>query len=179
MSPTVANRIGDTAVLKYRRTETLPLLGAMLLDLARLCRPCRRASSPHWRKIRAFPGTKAKSGERRTLRWREMDSNHRFPVAKEMNPVGEPQPSRRRRKSISKRYLIFRVPKRFPSTGESYDLAGATDIGSPHSYGAGSEIFAKQRDICFRRRWAVRQRLDQAGGGVECLAHASTITIGE
>src|SRR5215472_116146 len=33
--------------------------------------------------------------------------------------------------------------------------------------GAGSEIFAKRRDICFRRR-GVRQRLDHAGD-VECL----------
>jgi len=33
---------GSTAVLEYRPTETLPLLGAMLLDLARLCRRCRQ-----------------------------------------------------------------------------------------------------------------------------------------
>jgi hypothetical protein len=31
------------------------------------------------------------------------DSNHRFPVAKEMNPVREPEPSPRRHKSVSKR----------------------------------------------------------------------------
>ena len=35
--PDCANRIGDKAVLEYRLTETLPLLSAMLLDLARLC----------------------------------------------------------------------------------------------------------------------------------------------
>src|SRR6516225_300709 len=34
-----ASHISDTAVLKYRPTETLPLLSAMLLDFAGLCRP--------------------------------------------------------------------------------------------------------------------------------------------
>jgi hypothetical protein len=38
----------------------------MLLDLAGLCRPYCLASSPHRRKTRAFPGTKAKI-------WRETD----------------------------------------------------------------------------------------------------------
>jgi hypothetical protein len=32
-APTGANRIGDTAVLKYRPTETPPCISAMLLDL--------------------------------------------------------------------------------------------------------------------------------------------------
>ena len=36
---TVANRIGSTAVLEYRTTETIPPLGAMLPSPARLCRP--------------------------------------------------------------------------------------------------------------------------------------------
>ena len=76
--PTVTNRIGDTAVLEYRPTETLPLLSAMLPDLARLCLPCRLASTPHRRKTRAFLGTKAKSVERRTVCWREMDSNFQY-----------------------------------------------------------------------------------------------------
>jgi hypothetical protein len=34
---------------------------------------------------------------------RGMDSNYRFPVAKAMNPIREPEPSRRRQKSVSKR----------------------------------------------------------------------------
>jgi hypothetical protein len=47
-----------------------------------------------------------------------MDSNHRFPVAKEVNPVREPQPSRRRQKFVSKRQL-----NPFPSTGESRQIS--------------------------------------------------------
>ena len=82
-----------------------------------------------------------------TLRRREADSNHRFPVAKETNFVREPEPSRRR----PKRQLIFRVPNPFPSTSESYELAGRDRIGSQHGDGAGGEIFAQQRHICFRR----------------------------
>jgi hypothetical protein len=35
---TVANRIGSTAVLEYRPTETPTLLGPTLLGFARLCR---------------------------------------------------------------------------------------------------------------------------------------------
>ena len=42
----------------------------MLLDFAGLCRPYCPASSPHRRKTRPFPGTKAKSGKRRTVCWR-------------------------------------------------------------------------------------------------------------
>jgi hypothetical protein len=81
-APTGANRIGDTAVLKYCPTETLPLLSAMLLDFAGLCRPYCLDSSPYRRKTRAFPGTKAKSGERRTVCWREMDSNLQYRAVK-------------------------------------------------------------------------------------------------
>jgi hypothetical protein len=40
---------------------------------------------------------------RTTHRWREMDSNHQYPVAKETNPLREPEPSRRRQNSVSKR----------------------------------------------------------------------------
>src|SRR5262249_45931691 len=69
---------GNTAVLEYRPTETLPLLGAMLLDFARLCRRCRPERPPKWRKTRVFPWTEAISGERPTVRWREPDSNHRY-----------------------------------------------------------------------------------------------------
>src|SRR5215470_7776751 len=47
---------GSTAVMEYRPTETLPLLGAMLLDFARLCRRCRPAWPPKWRKTWASPG---------------------------------------------------------------------------------------------------------------------------
>ena len=78
----MANRIGDTAVLEYRPIETLAFLSAILLELARLCRPCRLASSPHWRKPGLFQGTNAKSGERRTVCWREVDSNFRFRIAR-------------------------------------------------------------------------------------------------
>src|SRR5271169_6994541 len=39
-----------------------------------------------------------------------MDSNYRFPVAKEMELVRKPEPSRRRQKCASKRKLIFQVP---------------------------------------------------------------------
>src|SRR5262249_19069464 len=67
-----------TAVLEYRPTETLPVLGAMLLDFARLCRHCRPAPPPKWRKTGLFLGTEAKSGERRTVCWRELDSKFQF-----------------------------------------------------------------------------------------------------
>src|SRR5215472_10308364 len=76
MPPISQTASGNTAVLEYRPTETLPLLGAMLLDFARLCRRCRPERPPKWRKTRVFPGTEAISGERPTVRWREMDSNH-------------------------------------------------------------------------------------------------------
>src|SRR6516225_1511120 len=69
---------GSTAVLEYRPTETLPLLGAMLLGFARLCRRSRPARPPKRRKTCVFPGTEAKSGERRTVCWREMDSKIQF-----------------------------------------------------------------------------------------------------
>ena len=69
---------GSTAVLEYRPTETLPLLGARLLGFARLCRRCRPGLPPKRRKTRVFPGTEAKSGERRTVCWRRMDSKIQF-----------------------------------------------------------------------------------------------------
>src|SRR5262249_27383890 len=65
---------GSTAVLEYRPTETLPLLGAMLLDFARLGRHCSPARPPKRRKTRVFPATEAKCGEGRTVCWRELDS---------------------------------------------------------------------------------------------------------
>ena len=43
-----------------------------------------------------------------TLPWREVDSNWRSPVAKEVKPFREREPSWRRQKSVSKRWLIFR-----------------------------------------------------------------------
>jgi hypothetical protein len=43
-----------------------------------------------------------------TLRWREVDSNWRSPVAKEVKPFREREPSWRQQKSVSKRWLIFR-----------------------------------------------------------------------
>jgi hypothetical protein len=68
----VADLIIGGAVLEYRPTETLPLLGAMLPGFARLCRRCRPARPPKWRKTRVVPRTQAKSGERRTVCWREV-----------------------------------------------------------------------------------------------------------
>ena len=47
---------GSTAVLEYSSTETLPLLGSMWRGFARLCRPCRPASSPNRPKTWAFSG---------------------------------------------------------------------------------------------------------------------------
>jgi hypothetical protein len=44
----------------------------------RLCRRWRPAQPPKWRKTRAFPATEAKSGERRTLRWRGLNSNFQY-----------------------------------------------------------------------------------------------------
>src|SRR5215469_13572097 len=63
-TPTVASHLGDTAVLEYRPTETLPLLRPMLLDLARLCRPRRSPQPPHPRKTAASRRRKANSRER-------------------------------------------------------------------------------------------------------------------
>src|SRR6516165_4593478 len=76
---------GSTAVLEYRPAETLPVLAAMLLDLARLFRHCRPARPQLWRKKRAFPGSDEKSGERQTVCWRELDS--KFQYAREFVPV--------------------------------------------------------------------------------------------
>ena len=69
----IASASPDAPELKYRPTETLPVPQRDVAGPARLCRPRRLASSPHWRKTRAFPGTKAKSGKRRTVCWREME----------------------------------------------------------------------------------------------------------
>jgi len=74
----IANRTRSTAVLEYGPTETPPLLGVMLLGFARLCRHCRPARPAQWRKTRVFPGTEAKSGERRTVCWRGLDSNFQY-----------------------------------------------------------------------------------------------------
>ena len=70
MPPISQTASGSTAVLKYRPTETLRLLGARLLDSARLCRRRRPARPPKWRKTGVYPGAEAKSGERRTVCWR-------------------------------------------------------------------------------------------------------------
>src|SRR5215472_12622376 len=51
-------------VLEYRLTETLPLLSAMSLDLARLCRPRRSPQPAHPRGTAASRRTKANSRER-------------------------------------------------------------------------------------------------------------------
>src|SRR5215471_18292395 len=69
MPPISQTASGSTAVLEYRPAETLPLLGAMLLGFVRLCRRCRPARPPKWRKTRVFPGTEAKPGERQTVCW--------------------------------------------------------------------------------------------------------------
>src|SRR5215472_1607719 len=59
---TVANRIGSTAVLEYRPTETIPPLGAILPSPARLCRP----RSPQTARIPAeTPGFSTNGGETR------------------------------------------------------------------------------------------------------------------
>src|ERR1700745_736321 len=69
---------GSTAVLEYRPTETLALRFAGCPAPRCLSRPCRPASPPNWRKTGAFPETWVKSGERRTVCWREMDSNFQY-----------------------------------------------------------------------------------------------------
>ena len=56
----------------------LPVLCAMLLGFARLCRRCRPGWPPKWRKTRVLPGTEAKSGERQTVCWRGLDSKFQF-----------------------------------------------------------------------------------------------------
>jgi len=53
-----------------------------------LCRPCRLAGPAHTRQLPAFRYRKEKSRERRTVCWREMDSNHRFRDNGELTPVG-------------------------------------------------------------------------------------------
>jgi hypothetical protein len=101
-------------------------------------------------KSRASRPRHAISRERRTVRWREMDFNHRFPVAKEMNPVRESEPSRRRQKFVSKRQLILRGPNPFPFTGESYELAG----GDRYRFTARRRC--GQRDFCEATRTALQ-----------------------
>src|SRR4029077_5466745 len=77
----LADPISGHAVLEYGATEILPPVGAILKHPARLCRPGRQAT-PHSRaESRGSRHSKAARGERQTLRWREMDSNFRFPDA--------------------------------------------------------------------------------------------------
>jgi len=89
----LAKRLAGIAVLEYRLTETLPGPQRDVAEPARLCRPRRLASSPHWRKTRTFPGTKAKSGERRTVCWREPDSNHRSRRERDSRRERPPRPT--------------------------------------------------------------------------------------
>ena len=71
----------STAVLECRPTETLSRLFACYLNPRCLSRSCGPASPPIWRKTGAFPETRVKSGERRTLCWRGMDSNFQYASA--------------------------------------------------------------------------------------------------
>ena len=52
----IANRTRSTAVLEYGPTETLPLLGSMLLGFARLCRRCHPHGRRNGGKLASFLG---------------------------------------------------------------------------------------------------------------------------
>jgi hypothetical protein len=114
---------GSTA-LEYRPTETLALLFAGCLAPRCLSRPCRPASPPKWRKTGAFPVTRGKFGERRTVCWRELDSNLQFraravsvlPLRDQMlassSSSGEPGES------------PFSRPGHFREAADNYDCTG-------------------------------------------------------
>jgi hypothetical protein len=67
-----------TAVLEYRPTEILLPVGATSPRPARLWRRRLLPRPAHPRKTPASPRRKANCGERRTVCWREMDSNFQF-----------------------------------------------------------------------------------------------------
>src|SRR5439155_25557154 len=73
----LADPINGTPVLEYGATEILPLVGAILTQPARLCRPGRQATAHSRAESRGSRPSKAARGERRTRRWRKKDSNHR------------------------------------------------------------------------------------------------------
>src|SRR3984893_10836345 len=85
----LANPISGTAVLEYGPAEILPPVGAISKHPARLCRPGRQASRGHPRGKPGSRPSKANAGERRTVCWREQDSNPRSPVYGEL---GAPAP---------------------------------------------------------------------------------------
>jgi hypothetical protein len=65
-APTVAKRVGDTAVLEYRSTETLPLVR---LDVGRLCASLPTLLPGIVPKLAEKPGFSRNKGEI----WRETD----------------------------------------------------------------------------------------------------------
>jgi len=77
------DHISGTAVPEYGPTEISSPVGAVSKQHAGLCRPGREASPAHPRRKPGFSIFESHAGERRTLRWREMDSNSRSPREEE------------------------------------------------------------------------------------------------
>ena len=74
----LADPLSGTPVLEYGATEILPPVGAISKHPARLCRPRRQADRPQPRGKPRFLVFESGAGERRTVRWREMDSNFQY-----------------------------------------------------------------------------------------------------
>ena len=70
--------ITGTAVLEFGPAETLSPVGAISPAYARLCRPRHLSWLAHPREKPGCRPLRAISRERRTVCWRETDSNHRF-----------------------------------------------------------------------------------------------------
>src|SRR6266446_1956388 len=74
-SPTT---VTGTAVLEYGPTEILPQVGALSKHASVSADPGAKPAAHSRAESRGSRPPKAAPGERRTLRWREMDSNFRF-----------------------------------------------------------------------------------------------------
>ena len=74
----MSHRLIDAAVLEFGPTEILPAVGAMHRAIPVSADRAAPAGPAHPREKPASRRERAKSRETWTLRWRELDSNHRF-----------------------------------------------------------------------------------------------------
>src|ERR1700724_2210942 len=76
----LAAHISGTPVLEYGPAEILSPVGAKWKALRVSADPVAKPAVHTRAESRGSRPSKADAGERRTLRWREMDSNHRSPA---------------------------------------------------------------------------------------------------
>src|ERR1700738_2169458 len=74
----LAAHISGTPVLEYGPAEILPPVGAKWKALRVSADPVAKPGAHTRAESRGSRPSKADTGERQTLRWREMDSNFRF-----------------------------------------------------------------------------------------------------